>query len=100
MEEGKRIELSSVTSARFSRPFCHHGATSMIVLRALREIRTPDPQIRNLVRYPLRHEGMVSSERIELPASELSARRSNQLSYDDTAEDEGLEPTTVLPVTG
>ena len=43
---------------------------------------------------------MVSPERIELPASELSARRSNQVSYDDTAEDEGVEPTTVSPVTG
>jgi hypothetical protein len=38
---------------------------------------------------------MVSPERIELPTSSISARRSHRLSYGDMAEDEGLEPTTV-----
>jgi hypothetical protein len=66
-------------------------------MRAPRGIRTPDPQIRNLVLYPLSHKGMVSSERIELPTSALSGPRSDLLSYDDNAEAAGFEPATVLP---
>lgn len=64
-------------------------------MRAPGRIRTCDPLIRNQVRYPLRHQGIVPSERIELPTSSLSARRSDRLSYDDMEEGVGFEPTPV-----
>lgn len=55
----------------------------------LRITRFRRPQL-----YPLSYGGKVSSGRFELPTSELSARRSNLLSYDDLAEKAGVEPAT------
>lgn len=66
-------------------------------MRAPGAIRTRDPQIRNLVLYPLSHGGMVSSEGVEPTISALSAQCLNQLGHDDTAEREGFEPSAVSP---
>lgn len=67
----------------------------MVRLSAPDRIRTCDPLIRNQVRYPLRHGGKVSEGGIEPPTSELSALRSNRLSYTELAEKQGFEPWSV-----
>ncbi len=84
-----------------------------IPMRAPGEDRTPDPRIRNPVLCPLSYKGVcrvsppawpasrVSSGGLEPPASELSAPRSDLLSYDDVAESEGFEPPArVAPCCG
>lgn len=64
-------------------------------MRAPSRIRTCDPLIRNQVRYPLRHQGIVPPEGVEPSTSRLSAERSHLMSYGGRAEDEGVEPPTV-----
>jgi len=57
--------------------------------------RTRDLLVRSQALCPLSYGGMVSPEGLEPSTSALSGPRSDQMSYDDMAEDEGFEPTTV-----
>lgn len=64
-----------------------------IPMRAPSRIRTCDPLIRNQVRYPLRHQGMVPSEGVEPSISSLSAKRLYHFGLDGMEEGVGFEPT-------